>query len=396
MFSVIDRRGKPGVSVVTACNWNLGSACRMTLARMPSRSGSITRHDAAGCTRLAAIGKALLTLSFVVGTAVAAVGETVRLTGDLGYVPQVVKLLPAGSQVDARSALFHVANSGSLHPTVATPCDSGALPVNPYPLQIRESPAVTLQGGLFAGEVPLMSDWRSTYCNSAGVLLRDSVGAVVEGLRMRRLWDAVRLTESASGFILRGSWISEVRDDCIENDYLNGGLIEDMLLDGCFVGLSMRPPKGQERSPSGGPVVLRKVLMRMQSYLYKERTEQGPPFKVDEAVPEIEVYDSIIAMDDQNTVSQLRLGIGWSRIGNCSGNLLLWTADTPWPEKFARPPACFRFVEGEAARALWQEARRNWIDCHPMIERFAEDPASTALACEPDAYGGHAEPRRQW
>ena len=363
---------------------------------MPWRPGSVSRSDAHGRARRRAFGKAWLTLSFMLVASVAAGADTLRLTGDLGYVPQVIRQLPAGSQVDARAALFRVANSGTLFPTAETTCDSTELPVNPYPLQIRESPDVTLVGGLFAGEVPLMSAWLDTYCNSTGVLLRDSLGAVIEGLRMRRLWDAVRLTESSSGFILRGSWISEVRDDCIENDYLNGGVVEDMLFDGCFSGLSMRPPRGAERSAMGGPIVLRNVLLRMQSYLYKERSEQGPPFKVDETGPEIEIYDSIIAMDDRNTVSQLRLRVGWERIGKCSGNLLLWTADTPYPKKFARPPDCFRIVEGEEARALWQDARRNWIDCHPLIERFAEDQASMPLACDPDANGGHSALLRDW
>lgn len=366
----------------------------MTLARTSSRPGSMPPTGADGHNRLNRLGKAWLTLSFLVVTALGAGAETVRLTGDLGHVPQVLKGLQPATQVDASSALFRVANSGNLTPTAELPCASGELPVNHYPLQIRESPAVTLRGGLFAGEVPQMSDWLNTYCNSTGVLLRDSPGATVEGQRMRRLWDAIRVTESSNDFILRGSWISEVRDDCVENDFLNGGLVEDMLLDGCFAGLSMRPPDGAERSPGSSPVVLRGVLMRMQSYLYKDETVQGPPLKIDEAVPEIEVYDSIIAMDDRDTVSQLRLGIGWTRIGKCSGNLLLWTADKPWPKKFARPPDCFRIVEGEDARTLWQQARRNWIDCHPGVERFDEDQASAPLACDPEAYGGHAAQRR--
>ena len=372
-----------------------GSTFWLSLARMSSRPVLTPRTEAGGRDRRGLSGRASLTLSLVLFASVVAAADTVRLTGDLGYVPQIVKELPAGSQVDARAALFHVANSGTLYPTAETTCDSTELPVNRYPLQIRESPDVTLVGGLFAGEVPLISAWLDTYCNSTGVLLRDSHGAVIEGQRMRRLWDAVRFTENSDDFILRGSWISEVRDDCIENDYLNGGLVEDMLFDGCFSGLSMRPPEGAERSSSGGPVVLRNVLLRMQSYLYKERVEQGPPFKIDEVVPQIEVYDSIIAMDDRNTVSQLRLKIGWGRIGKCSGNLLLWTAETPFPKKFARPPDCFRIVEGQEARALWQDARRNWIDCHPLVDRFAEDQASVPLACDPDAVGGSATLRRQ-
>lgn len=322
------------------------------------------------------------------GAAVLAHAETVVLSGDLGYEAQVVAQLEAGSQVDARSAQFRVANSGSLQPSEVMPCDSGTLPINRYPLQIRESPGVTLRGGLFAGEVPQDSDWKSTYCNSTAAGLRGSPGATLEDLRIRRVWDAVRMSEAVNTFVLRGSWFSEVRDDCIENDYLNGGVVEDMLLDGCFAGLSMRPPKGQERSPDEGAVVLRGVLLRMQSYLYKDLPRQGPPFKVEPDGPKIEIHDSIVAMDNLNIVSKTRLDIGWTRIGQCSGNLLLWTADTPWPEKFAKPPACFKIVEGAEARALWQEARRNWIDCHPDVSRFAEDQASTAETCDRAAYGG--------
>jgi hypothetical protein len=349
----------------------------------------LTRKIAVRCALLSAVRELWGALPVVLVAAGAAGAETVLLTGDLGYEAQVVRQLDAGSEVDAQLALFRVANSGIRQPSDAVSCDSGNLPVNRYPLQIRESPGVTLHGGLFAGEVPLMSDWQSTYCNSAAAALRSSPGAKMEYLRMRRVWDAVRMSEDSDGFVLRESWISEVRDDCIENDHLNSGVIEDMLLDGCFSGLSMRPPKGEDRSPTGGAVVLNGVLARMESYIYKGQLRHGPPFKVDEVGPLIEIHNSVIAMDDPHMVAKLRLSIGWTRIGSCSGNLLLWTADTPWPDNFAKPPACFRLVEGAEARALWHEARRNWIDCHPKISRFADDQSSTLKACDVSAYGGH-------
>lgn len=233
-----------------------------------------------------------------IGLAAAGVAraDTVNLTGDLGLEPQVVKGLPEGSDIDARTATFRVANSANPLPTAEVNCEIGDLPVNRYPLQIRESPAVTLRGGLFSGEVPLELQWKDTYCNSAGVLLRDSIDGIFEALRLRRVWDAIRITEGTNGFQLRGSWISEARDDCIENDYMNGGLIEDSLFDGCFSGLSMRAPEGEVREAQGGPFVLRGVLMRMQAYPYKDEVREGPPLKLDENLAEIEVYDSILAM----------------------------------------------------------------------------------------------------
>lgn len=329
-------------------------------------------------------GAALVALG-IGGTASA---ETLVLTGDLGHEAQVLQGLAQGAVIDARSALFRVANSGQSAPTSALPCDSGDLVVNPYPLQIRNSADVTVLGGVFAGEVPQTSDWQDTYCNSAAIDVRDGPGVTVEAVRMRRLWDALRFSKDSNRFVLRGSWISETRDDCIENDYLNAGRIEDMLLDGCFAGLSMRPPKGEDRTAAGDAVVLRGVLMRMQGYLYKGEQHEAPPFKVIEAAPRIAIHDSILAMGDAETLSKARVAIGWAQIGECSDNLLLWTSDAPWPEDLAPPPACFQVVKGAEARAIWQQARQNWINCHPDIQRFPEDPLAVAAQCNPDAYGG--------
>lgn len=339
-----------------------------------------------GLGRYSGLGIGAFALAFLTA-AVAAGSETVLLSGDLGYDPQIVQSLPEGAFVDAKSAVFHVANSGNLNPSEEFHCESGELAVNRYPLQIRNSPQVTLQGGLFAGEVPLVADWQDTYCNSTAVGLRTSPGAVIEGIRMRRVWDALRISEDSGSYLLRGGWISEVRDDCIENDYLNAGVIEDMLLDGCFSGLSMRPPKGEDRDPDSGVVVLRDVLMRMQSYLYKGELREGPPFKVEETGPKIAIHDSIVVMGNVHNVSKQRLAIGWSRIGACSGNLLLWTADTPWPDDFEKPPSCFQLVEGPAARTIWQEARQNWINCHPDIMHFSDDPVAAIADCTPGVFG---------
>jgi hypothetical protein len=119
----------------------------------------------------------------------------------------------------------------------------------------------------------------------------------------------------------------------------------------------------------------------------------GPPLKLDEAGAGIEIHDSIIAMDNADLVSAQRLAIGWQQIGACSGNLLLWTADTPWPKDLALPPPCFRLMEGAEARALWEQARRNWIDCHPTLARFAEDDVSRPEACDPHGPGGPSRPQ---
>lgn len=331
-------------------------------------------------------------LASIIGSAtLGGTSETSRLSGDFGYGSVVIRNITAGSLIDANLAKFHVANSANPDLTANASCDSGDRPVNPYPLTVQDSPAVTLRGGLFDGEISLTTDWEHAYCNSAAVTIRDSPDVVVEAIRARQVWDGIRFSGGSKQFALRRSWISVARDDCVENDFLNAGLIEDVLFDGCFSGVSVRPPDNAVRVAADAALVFNGVLMRMQSFLYKTRIRQGFPIKADAAAQPIQIHDSVIAMDNSNSVSKKSRTIAWQKISECSGNLLLWMSDEPWPTSFERPPECFRLIQGEPARARWQRVRKNWIDCHPSMRRFGDDPVSNRPECDPKEYGGFSQ-----
>jgi hypothetical protein len=52
------------------------------------------------------------------------------------------------------------------------------------------------------------------------------------------------------------------------------------------------------------------------------------------------------------------------------------------------PPQGFAVVRGRDARALWAQARSNWINCHPQVARTASDPRPVPGACRGDRWGG--------
>lgn len=314
--------------------------------------------------------------------------ETLTLSGDHSYEETVFRELPYGSRIDARDGMFHVANSRNPAPGPDRGCDVGPLPVNLYPLRIYDSPAVQIDGGRFDGTVPLDTDWLHTYCNSAAIGLWDSAGATSTNLRVRRAWDALRFAGRSDGFTVRDGWFSEIRDDCLENDFLLNGIIEDVLFDGCFVGISVRSADSRNPDGSGRTVTLSGVMIRMQPYLYKNRVVHGAPIKADEHSPVFEVYDSVFAMGGSNAISPRAIEMTWNRMGNCDNNLLLLENAGTWPEGIMRPPDCFRILYGEKARAAWSKIRRNWIDCHPGIPRFETDPDPDSESCSPDDYGG--------
>jgi hypothetical protein len=316
------------------------------------------------------------------------VAETLKLSGDYGYDPYIVKALPPGTLIDARAARFRVANSKSAAPYSGEDCESGSLPINPYPLRIYDSPGVLLLGGRFDGEVPLESDWVFTYCNSVAVGIWDSPNVSVQDIRARQAWDAIRISRESQYFTVQDVWLSNIRDDCVEDDFLRSGLIIDVLFDGCFSGVSVRSTGDRADDGSKESLTLAGVLLRLESFLYKGEMKHGAPIKADTRSPRIEVHDSVFALNDGKVLSRGQLASAWDKIGDCRNNVVLWTSDKPWPDKLPKPPACFRVMQGGEARELWERARQNWIDCHPSVPHFDDDPAADPSQCDESFYGG--------
>lgn len=306
----------------------------------------------------------------------------VTLAGDYEYTPKRVKRLDGGSSIDARTASFLVSNSRNQNPTIDRDCNVGELATNNYPLIIDGSPNVTLVGGRFRGQVPQLSDWRSTYCNSSAILVRDSPAATIKGVRIDQVWDAIRFASASKGFTLAGSWISRARDDCVENDYLVAGGIQDTLFDGCFYGISIDPGRTKDRSGVGEEFTLDRVLMRMTPYSYKGQLVHGMPFKTHPLSPRLSIRDSIFAFESANVIGEGRLSRAWEILNKCSNNLLLWFPETPIPSAIAKPPEhCFRVLTGRQAKIMWEKERENWIACHPEVPRLEIDSDKTVTQC---------------
>ena len=203
----------------------------------------------------------------------------IRLAGYYGYRPHQLRDLPPGTVIDARGANFTVANSRNGAPVPDMTCEVGQLPTNPYPVVLRNCPGVRFVGGRFDGEVPMTSGWRETYCNSAALLLRDgSSTPLVEEIRVRRAWDGVRFAEGCDDFTLRSSWLSDIRDDAVENDHLKSGTIEDCLFDGCFSGISI-DPGGRSGTGADRSLAVHRCLIRMQPFPDRARHQPRLTFQ---------------------------------------------------------------------------------------------------------------------
>ena len=314
---------------------------------------------------------------------------TLIVSGDYGYQSFELRELPKGTRIDARGAVFRLSNSSNPNPRAGHDCKAGTEPVNRYPVKLRDIDALHLLGARVTGEVPQNSDWKPTYCNSSAVTVFGSDSVVLEGLRIDKAWDGVRFTRKSRGFTLTRSWISRTRDDCIENDQLRSGTIQDTLFDGCFYGISVDPAKKKINLKSAQELTLNAVLMRLTPYSYRNRATHGMPFKTHEKSPQLNIHNSLFAFETPDLIGYRRLARAWQKLDDCSNNVILWFPSEPIPDAFKMPPAhCFRIVKGVKARTYWERAKKNWIDCHPEIVRFAMDPKSEPAKCRKGDYGG--------
>jgi hypothetical protein len=292
--------------------------------------------------------------------------------------------------IDARGAVFRLSNSRNASPSAARPCAVGPLMTNRYPLYIWSTDGATLAGGIFRGAVPQETDWRPTYCDSAAVILRDSPDAIVDGVRISDAWDGLRVWTNSHSFVLENSWLSSVRDDAIENDLLVGGRISDTLIDGTFMGLSLRPVRSSAAMRASGRVDISGSLIRLAEYPYEGQWRLGALLKVDQYSPDVAITNSVIAVDGPRGSAPVGRywALGWDKVAASSNNLFLWLSDAALPKKLAVPRSGFRVLQGAPARAAWASARKNWIDCHPKVGRLPGDPVSNPRQCHPGVWGG--------
>ena len=158
--------------------------------------------------------------------------------------------------IDGTQAFWVFQNNGQYprDPTVADPADRGSALRQTYPIQLYQQNGTFFRGASIQGYISLTSAWEPTYLNGTGFLVRQSHDVTVENVRADRVWDAVRSSRS-DNTTFRNCWLSRIRDDAVENDHLRSLTLENILFEDSFVGISMRPVRGDTTSSGAGNLV---------------------------------------------------------------------------------------------------------------------------------------------
>jgi hypothetical protein len=237
-------------------------------------------------------------------------------------------------------------------------------------------------GGLIEGSNPAAAGWEEIYEQSNGAAFafggdQPLPRFVLDGIRIHNVWDGIRPRAHADDFVVRNVWLSDARDDCIENDHFSTGLIDDSLLDGCHMAFSARNPRDPE-SYRSRVLTIRNSLIRLkpfpkprQAMLRRHAWARDPGhgmfFKWSRNSMQVRLHDNVFMLEQlPNNQDQ---AIDPPPMIGCSNNMLVWLGEgDPGPV-----PDCFKVVRD---RSVWERAKAAWIARHPEVMRLPDDPPS--------------------
>ncbi len=306
-------------------------------------------------------------------------GPVVKMAGVFGSRYTAHADVADNTTFDLRGMVW---DSKPTHPIV-TAFSAGEQPTPPKNL--------TLLGGVVRGTIPLEWSWELTHAfGGAGFY---TVGAGLhrlEGARIHNMHDGWRPRETPlfrarsypnhASFLMRGCYLTGIRDDAIENDEFMPGDIEDCLIDGTWTFLSEQnetvngfrslkvPAIGADEDPE---IRITRTLVRLArtngddgvGTWFKFHGYETPNHRV-------VITDSVFAVGQQprNRWKELKFPKTASFKGT---NHLLWLGE---PGMFGgEKPAGVIFLEGAAARAKWHELRNRWLVAHGYEPRGADD-----------------------
>ena len=245
-----------------------------------------------------------------------------------------------------------------------------------YPVLLAGGPNICFSGGTVQGSYPeqISQDPNATweYMHGTTAMIISGQNTVVEGAQILNYGDAIDFDYGAGNFTVRRVRLTSIRDDCIQNDWLYGGLVEDSLLDGCYSAFSARTYSGQSPPPVNGNNnlwTIQNSLVRLQPSwgVYKNRgliPGHDGFFKWDDSgiSPKLALHNNIfLAGQPANNVG---LGIPAGKLASCSNNIMVWLGSGSYPDPLPQTlngQPCFTVTSD---KSVWENAVVDWLAKH--------------------------------
>jgi len=207
----------------------------------------------------------------------------------------------------------------------------------------------------------------------------------LENTRVFDSGDGVSMDPGGINWTIQSVAFKYIRDDCVEDDFLYSGTIDDSLFDGCYDGISARTWSGQSPDPGDGSnnlIVMKNSLLRLQAM---DAAYSGPLpnhnsfWKWDTKAPKVALYNNIFRADEDSWESgsgaQMWMGPPPGKLADCENNVMVWLGpgnfndvlrargEQALPATFNGKP-CFTITTD---KSVWDTAVAQWKANHPTL-----------------------------
>jgi hypothetical protein len=241
--------------------------------------------------------------------------------------------------------------------------------INHYPFLLGKGTpgrATCVIGGTVRGQQSRNHTWQVVKRTLDGDGLNfKSYGGIIDGVRIDNVEDGIAtIGGDPGGIAIRNTYMTYVRDDCLENDGVVALVVQDSLLDGCYMGLSERPSGDPPPAPANERTVLSRVLLRIQPMPYdkaeatcgRDGLGTGGFFKWSALANKLVVKDTILLAE--RVAARCRTPMNFPP-GIYQNVTLIWLGPGDYPGKL--PP---QGVTVTRDRTVWDRARADWLARH--------------------------------
>jgi hypothetical protein len=236
-------------------------------------------------------------------------------------------------------------------------------------------PAVNacLLGGIVLGRAEDSQPWElyhSDY-NAACVKIIARGWGQVRGLRCDNVEDGIRPEESTgnandAAIYVSGTYLTRIRDDCLENDFTLGGLLQDSLWEECNTGISERPAGGASwTSPPSETLTLDHMLIGLYQTPHEKNgptTGENALFKWSSSANHLVIKCSLFKVDARSLNGTDSMAVPPGTVVDDSQcrdqpSTIVWLGGGRYPA----PTAGMRVVTD---RSVWTDAVAAWKAAH--------------------------------
>ena len=183
--------------------------------------------------------------------------------------------------------------------------------------------------------------------DETGAFITDSSLLHVENTRVFDSGDGVSINLGGMNWTIRGVYFKYIRDDCVEDDFLYSGTIDDSLFDGCYDGISARAWSGQSPDPGDGStnlIVMKNSLLRLQemdaAYSAGPLPNHNAFWKWDPKAPQVALYNNVFRADAdswEGNGAGMYMAPPPGKLADCENNTMVWLGAGPFPEPLPPP-----------------------------------------------------------